>query len=146
MIHMIQELFGQTLRSLNLSKELTNLDPGHRADLAGRFANAAINDAAKLFSSVGRLTPQQTIERLKAIMPQGQDPKAVAEQIVKVLHDNQIPAPPDALKSGLSAAGIPPDVIGQVIPGSGLPTPPIPPISTKPPISPPNPDPRKWRL
>jgi hypothetical protein len=137
------------LKSLNVSKELTNLDPGHRADLAGRFATAAINDAAKLFSSVSKLSAQETIQRLKAIMPPSQDPKVVAEQIVKVLQDNGIPAPPDALNSGLSAAGIPSDVIGQVIktitPGSGTPIP-IPPIPNKPPIRPPDPDPRKWRL
>lgn len=115
------------LRSLDASKELMNIDAKHHADLAVRFANAAIKDATKFFSDVSKLSPQEIIVRLKAIIPKEQNPQAVAQQIVQLLHDNGIPAPPDVLKSGLSKAGIPPDVIAQVFkaasPGSGLPNP-----------------------
>lgn len=104
------------INSLDGYKELMNVDPAHRAQLAARFADAAIKDAAKLFVNVGKLNVQETISRLKALIPRGPDPQEVAQRVVKALHDAGIPAPQDAVKAGLTAIGIPTDVVRQVVP------------------------------
>jgi hypothetical protein len=111
------------ITSLDVHSELMNVDPGHRAQLAARFAEAAIKDAAKFFVNVRKLSVQEAINRLKALIPKGQSPQTIAQQVVKALHDGGIPAPDDVIKGGLAAAGFPPDAIRTIFPVPGIPVP-----------------------
>lgn len=107
------------INSLDGYKELMNVDPAHRAELAARFGEAALKDAARIFQTVGKLNVQETINRLKPLLPKAQDPQAVAQQIVKAIQGTGIPAPNDVIQAGLSAAGIPPDAIKSLFPSPG---------------------------
>jgi hypothetical protein len=135
------------IKSLDAYTELMNVDPGHRAQLAARFAEAAIKDAAKFFINVRKLSVQEAIKRLKALIPKNQNLQAIAQQLVKALHDGRIPAPANVIKTGLAAAGFPPDVIDHAIrtisPGEGIPVPVPVPIPVPIPVPPlPIPHPR----
>jgi hypothetical protein len=80
------------LRSLNLDDEIKNLDPQHRVQLAGRFSDAAIKDAANTFVTTMKLSADMAAVELKNLT-------ATADQISKALAD--LKQPPDKIAKAL---------------------------------------------
>lgn len=133
LINLLPQQTIELLKSLNLEAELKNLDPGHRAQLALRFADAALRDAAGLFTHAMQLSVQEAVNRLKKL-----DPQATAEQLTKAFHDAVSGHPEDAIRTALVAAGFPADQVNQSVakffPVPLPPTPPLPPLPPIPPI------------
>lgn len=94
-------------RSLNIEAEFKNLDPGHRTQLAARFQEATLKDAAHTFVGTMKLGPEVAAAELKRL---GTSAKHTAE--------------------GLQAAGLDPgkiaDLAKRTAGRAGIPTPPLP--------------------
>ena len=131
------------LKSVNLSDELKNIEPGHRSQMAEHFAEAALRDAAGLFNHMLDNTIENTIKQLKSLSPE-----ATADQIVKSLNDAKSGKPADVIGAGLSAAGFAQDQVNHAVqavepllmPGPPDLRPPIPPVF---PVDPRKVDPKK---
>jgi hypothetical protein len=108
------------LRKLNLRAELKNIDPKHHLDLAARFAQANLRDAAANFAGPIKLGLDVAAKRLQAW-------GASAETIARGFADAKV-SPPDISKA-LAGAGVTPPGVQQVMQHlfpNGAPTPPAP--------------------
>ncbi len=96
------------LRSVNLDHELRNIDPKHHAQLAARFAEVSMRDAANMFVGTMKMAVSTAVNQLKHLNPQ-----VTVNEITRALADIHQPA--DAIRHGLSAAGIPANGIDQAL-------------------------------
>jgi len=96
------------LKTVNLDNELRNLDPAHHAQLALRFAEASLRDAANMLAAVKKMNVQTIVNQLKKL-----NPHATVDQITNALTNSKQPA--DAVRAGLVAAGIPADQINRAL-------------------------------
>jgi hypothetical protein len=94
------------LRGLDVTAELKNLDPAHHAQLAGRFLEASLKDAANTFVNVMKLGVDQAVGQLNKL-------SATADQIAKALAD--VGQAPNSIRSGLKALGVPDNQIAKAM-------------------------------
>lgn len=128
----VPEEMIKLMKSLDLSKEIANLNPGHRAELAAQFAGAALRDAANMLTNTMKLGRQEAIDRLNAL-----NPKAAAAQVNKAVEDALSGRTNDAIREAAKTAGVP---TPPILP----PEPPKPPVPSWAPPAPKVPDPPGW--
>lgn len=94
------------LRGLDLKAALTNIDPQHHALLAARFLDASLKDAANTLSVVMGVGINAAVSELHKL-------GATANQIAKAFAE--INQPPNAIRQGLQASGVPDNVIAAAV-------------------------------
>lgn len=94
------------LKGLDLAAEIKNLDPTHHAQLAARFAEAALKDAANMAVNVMQAEIANAQRQLLAL-------GRTVEQVAKALAD--IGQAPNAIRAGFETLGIPPDPLSQAM-------------------------------
>jgi hypothetical protein len=105
-IPLLPEHIIALLRSLNWKAELQNMDPLHHAQLAAKFAEAALQDAADTFVNTLHLGLDEGTAQLNKL-------GATADQVAKAFA--VIDQTPNAIRNALQANGLPDALISQAI-------------------------------
>jgi hypothetical protein len=94
------------LRGLDFQKELTNLDPKHRAALAGKFLQAGFQDVASTAIDTLKLSADEAAKRLQVA-------GATGEQIARALSDTK--QSEAVTRRALAGIGVPSQNINTIV-------------------------------